>query len=836
MGVLAGTGRAKTAVKLGIAATGLLLSALVLASQRAQIKALPERWQRWLEEEVYPLISDEQKKAFLQLTTDAQREEFVNRLWQIWGEQVGLGASFRRIYEDRLLTCRQEFGNTTEDRARILLLHGAPTARLPVDCPEVFYPLEFWRYAYIPGIGQGVTLLFYKPYGLGRFRMWDPFETRWVLYTPNAQQALRRPTMSRLERPEFRCGNVDELLNLLASAEYWLSDPGVRQRLEHLVVESARLGKESAEQRFLAFSTLLPKDAEPLEFSPRAEVVGRRGSKGLVRFSCEVPRAGLTTTKVGEAEVLQLDVVGEVARGGEMADRFRYAFTFPADSQILPLVVERELRVGDYVLRLKVADAHGRRAGVVELPFAVRLPEDSGQSVATETQARSPQEKLLTLVGPQGEGVFGVQRFTALVDASIAKVEFLLDGKSVLIKNRPPFEVELDLGPLPRLATVTAVGYDLKDREVDRAEVVLNVGRERFFVRLSPITKADQRPEGLAVSASVNVPSDQKLERVELYFNDQHLATLYSAPFSAVLPVRLGKELGYVRALAVLADGSQAEDVQLVNAPQFISTVRVQAVELPVLVLDRSGKPVEGLKKEDFEVLDEGVPQEILHFSREQDLPIRVGLAIDTSGSMENTLPEVQKVVLGFVKNLLRPKDRAFVIAFSDRPALLAPFTADFGSLERALVTLRAERETALWDAVIYGVFQFSGVRGRKALVVLTDGEDTASRAPFERALDFAQRSGVTVYTIAIGVPLTAVKARSQLSRLAKATGGEAFFLPVPPNLGPVYSQIERELRSQYLLAYSSATDAPAGTFRQVTVKVKKPGLTVRTSAGYFVE
>ncbi|MCS7182732.1 MAG: VWA domain-containing protein [Thermoanaerobaculum sp.] len=814
---------------------GLVLATALAASQRAQIKALPERWQRWLEEEVYPLITDQQKKAFLQLTTDAQREEFANRLWQLWGEQVGLGASFRRIYEERLQTCREEFGNTTEDRARILLLHGPPAARLPVDCQEVFYPLEFWRYAYVPGLGQGVTVLFYKPYGLGRFRLWDPFETRWVLYTPNAQAALRRPSMTRLDRPEYRCGNVDELLNLLASAEYWLSDPGVRQRLEHLVVESPSAGKESVEQRFLAFSTLLPKDAEPLEFYPRVEVVGRRGSKALVRLACDLPASGFSTATVGERAVIQLDVVGELARQGEMADRFRYAFTFPAESQTLSLVVERELRPGDYVLRLKVADAHGKRAGVQELPVSVGLPAQP-EPPSAPAPGQPQEERLLLLVGPQGEGLAGVQRFTALAQPSIAKVEFLLDGKSVLTKNRPPFEVELDLGPLPRLATVTAVGYDVREREVDRAEVVLNVGRERFFVRLSPITKADQRPEGLSVSASVNVPSDRKLERLELYYEDRLLASLFGPPFSAVLPVRLGRELAYVRALAVLDDGSQAEDVQLVNAPQFVTAVRVQAVELPVLVLDRAGKPVEGLSREDFEVLEEGVPQELLHFAREQDLPMRVGLVIDTSGSMQPTLPEVQRVVLGFVKHLLRPKDRAFLIAFSDRPVLLSPFTADVGALERALLTLRAERETSLWDAVIYGVFQFSGVRGRKALVVLTDGEDTASRAPFERALDFAQRSGVTVYTIAIGLPLTKVKPRSQLTRLAKATGGEAFFLGPKPTLEPVYGQIERELRSQYLLAYSSATDAPPGTFRSVTVKVKKPGLTVRTAAGYFVE
>jgi len=813
----------------------LMLALASFASQRAQIAALPERWQRWLLEEVYPLITDEQKKAFLQLATEAQREELVNRLWQLWGEQTGFGAAFRRMYEDRLATCRNEFGNTTEDRARVLLLHGEPSARLPVDCQEVFYPLEFWRYDYLPGIGQGVTLLFYKPYGLGRYRLWDPFETRWVLYTPTAQNALRRPSMTRYDRPEFRCGNVDELLNLLASAEYWLADPGVKQRLAHLVTETGKGGKEGAEQRFLAFSTLVPKGAEPLEFTPRTEVAGRRGSKALVRFSCEVRREGLAATQVGDATVVQLDVTGEVARGGEMADRFRYAFTFPAEASVLPLVVERELRAGEYVLRLKVADAHGKKAAVQELPFTVTLPEESLEP-GVGGSARLPEEKLLALLGPGGDGLAGVQRFSAIAHPSVAKVEFLLDGNTVLTKNRPPFEVELDLGPLPRMATVTAVGYDNQGKEVDRAEMVLNVGRERFFVRLAPVTKADQRPEGLSVSAVVNVPSDRKLERVELYFNDQLLATLFSAPFAAVLPVKLGGELAYLRALAVADDGSQAEDVQLVNAPQFVSAVRVQAVELPVTVLDRDGKPVEGLAKEDFEVYEEGVRQEIQSFALKKDLPVRVGLVVDTSGSMEKTLPEVQRVVLGFARSLLRPKDRAFVVAFSDRPALLAPFTADFGALERALLTLRAERETALWDAVIHGLFQFSGVRGKKAMIVLTDGEDNASKAPFERALDYSQRSGVTVYTVAVDLPLTAIRARSQLSRLAKVTGGAAFFLPAQPKLAPVYERIERELRNQYVLAYSSATEAPAGTFRSVTVKVRRPGLTVRTVAGYFVE
>lgn len=813
----------------------VLAGGVTFAAQRAQLKHLPERWQRWLEEEVYPLISDEQRKAFLRLETEAQREAFAERLWQLWGEQTGLGVGFRRTYEDRLTACREEFGNTTEDRARILLLHGEPSARMPVNCQEVFYPLEFWRYAYIPGIGQNVTLLFYKPYGLGRFRLWDPFETRWVLYTPSAQEALRRPSRSRLGRPEFLCGNVDELLTLLAAAEYWLADPGVKQRLDHLFVDMGKLGKESPEQRFLAFSTLLPTGAEPLDFALKVEVAGQRGSKARLRIVGEVPREGLVPIQVGEASVVQLDVTGEITRAGAMVDRFRYAFSFPGESQVLALVVERDVRAGDYLLRLKVADAHGKKAGVKELPITVPAIEPSVSFGGVKGE-KQPEEKLLALYGPQGEGVTGVQRFVALVDASIAKVEFLLDGNTVLTRNRPPFEAELDLGPLPRLATVTAVGYDSEGKEVDRSEFVLNVGRERFFVRLSPITKADQRAEGLAVSAVVNVPTDRRLQRVEFFFNDQLLATLYGPPFTAILPVQLGTELGYVRALAVADDGSQAEDVQLVNAPQFVSSVRVQAVEVPVTVLDKSGKPLEDLKASDFAIFEEGEPQEILHFSQKRDLPIRVGLLVDTSGSMEKMLPEVQRVASGFIKSLLRPKDRAFVMAFSDKPALLAPFTADFSSLERALLTLRAERETALWDGIIHGLFQFSGIRGKKALIVLTDGEDNASKAPFERALDYARRSGVTVYTVAIDLPISAVRARSHLARLARATGGEAFFLPAQPRLGPVYEQIARELRSQYILAYSSASEAAPGTFRSISVKVKKPGLSVRTIAGYFVE
>lgn len=810
-----------------------------LRAETRKVSALPEHWRKWIEEEVYPLITKEQRKAFLALDTEAERQEFAERLWIVWGQESGLGVGFRRTWDERLEMCRTEFGNTTEDRARVLLLQGPPDARVPIDCDEVFYPLDIWQWARIEGIGQQITVIFYKPYGVGRYRLWDAFETRQALYSTGGRMALEQPIRSKMDRPEYRCGDADEILGLIGLAEYWSKDSKLTAALSHVPVPEQAAG-ESASARFLQFSTLVAKDAQPLDFAVKATTGARRGAKVSVSFTTTIDRQGLGTAKVGDVDVIQLDVTGELERDGAMADRFRYAFTFPAASAALPVVIERELRPGSYRLRLKVQDSNSKHAGIQDLSFEAVAPsiepgtaaEEAG-AAAVEKLARAP-DVTLALTGPEGEGLTGVQRFTALAGTKVARVEFLLDDHSVLTKNRPPFEVELDLGPFPRLATVSAIAYDAVGKELDRKKLSLNVGRERFLVRLQPIGSPDRAGDKVHVQATVNVPPEKKLARVELYWNESLMQTLYGPPFEAWLSVGKSDEIGYLRALAVLDDGAQAEDVEFVNAPQFLQGVRVEAVELPVTVLD-DGKPVEGLKKADFEVLEDGVAQAISHFSLQRDLPIRLGLVLDTSGSMEKTLPEVQRVVMGFLRNLLRPQDRAYVISFSDRPALIEGFTADFGSLERALLALKADRETALYDAVVYGLFQFSGVRGRKAMIVLTDGEDNASKMEYDRMLDYARRSGVTIYAIGIDLPITRVRVRSNLSRLARMTGGEAFFLARDSKLDSVYEQINRELRTQYLLAYTSNSEkGDVDTFRKVAVKVNRPKVEVRTIAGYY--
>ncbi len=585
---------------------------------------LPEQWRTWLEDEVYPIISGEQRKAFLALETEAERSAFADRLWEEWAHERGMAIStFRRDYAERLEDCRNEFRNTKEDRARVLLLHGAPSVRKPIDCDSVFWPLEFWVWDRLEGIGDNVVILFFKPYGLGQFRLWDPVgDGRAALYNPSGWSAVqawsRDPmsSMSQILRPELRCGDQD-ILRALDMAEYWLKDIRTRMAMDH-AISPATGNQESAAARFLQFSTVLPKGATAHDFQLTSSIGNRRGSKVAVTLNARVPRAGLSTNKVGDVEVVQLDVTGEVSHEGDMVDRFRYAFTFPtAGATDFPVLIERDLRPGKYHLRMKVQDTNSTNAAVRELDLEVPVPELSplpapdAKSEEAVKRVAEAQEATLALQGPEGEGVTGVQRFTALAGPRVARVEFFLDSRPVLTKNRPPYEVQLDLGPLPRLASIVAVALDAKGQELDRRQIDVNVGRERFLVRLQPVGASDRKGGKVHASVAVNVPPDRKLARLELYWNELLAETLFAQPFQAWLPVRDDGSIGYLRALAVLEDGGQAEDVQFVNAPQYLTGVQVHTVELPVTVLESGGKPVEGLKESDFDISEDGVKQTI---------------------------------------------------------------------------------------------------------------------------------------------------------------------------------------------------------------------------------
>jgi VWFA-related protein len=171
-------------------------------------------------------------------------------------------------------------------------------------------------------------------------------------------------------------------------------------------------------------------------------------------------------------------------------------------------------------------------------------------------------------------------------------------------------------------------------------------------------------------------------------------------------------------------------------------------------------------------------------------------------------------------------------VSFADRPQLRVPFTHDPTVLAGGLARLEADGETALYDSVVYSLWYMSGIRGKRVLVLLSDGEDVKSKYRFDEVLEFARRSGVAIYAIGLGLGSSAQQARMALSQLANETGGRTFFVERTDNFDSVYRTIERELRAQYLLAYQSDGSGPG--YRKVDVEVKRPGIKASTVKGYY--
>jgi Ca-activated chloride channel homolog len=221
-----------------------------------------------------------------------------------------------------------------------------------------------------------------------------------------------------------------------------------------------------------------------------------------------------------------------------------------------------------------------------------------------------------------------------------------------------------------------------------------------------------------------------------------------------------------------------------------------------------------------------------------------LALLIDSSASMEEALPVAQEAAAGFVRQLA-PADVATVIDFDSRVQVLAPFTNDKAALDAAVHNTVAGGSTSMYNAVYIALRELGKIRlddeqeglRRRAIVLLSDGEDTSSLVTFDEVLDVALRADSVIYTIGLGIDATAARRAADpsfvLTRLAQQTGGRAFFPGLAKDLTGVYADIRNELSSQYLIAYVSSNER-TGRWRNVNVRVNRPGLSVRTRQGYF--
>lgn len=415
----------------------------------------------------------------------------------------------------------------------------------------------------------------------------------------------------------------------------------------------------------------------------------------------------------------------------------------------------------------------------------------------------------------------------------VKRVEFWVDGKKVMARNAPPFSVELDLGRLPKRVEVKAIGFDARGRYVDADAFVVNERDTPLEVKITRTTT----PDGVShFKLSVQNPKGTAIKNVVLYAGDRKLQEWTSPPYAISIPSARLEGVDFVRASAFDDTGYEAADLLFLSGERYIEEIEVNLVELPVSVNDAGGQPVANLTESNFSVFENGKPQKLTSFNFAANLPISAGVLIDHSGSMEKRMEDAKKAAIEFFKDIIKKDDRAFIAGFASDPTKNAPFVSNVATLEAQVSAIpNAGGGTALYDAIVTGLYRFRNVEGRKALIVITDGDDTSSRLTYEDMLTYARASRVPLYFIGIGFTgLGGMGGPGKMRALAAETGGVAYFIRKTSELESAYDQLERDLRSQYLLSYHTESSKKDQAYRTIEVKVDRPDAKVRTIRGFI--
>ncbi|HSF42540.1 MAG TPA: VWA domain-containing protein [Thermoanaerobaculia bacterium] len=792
------------------------------------------RLRSWIEK-VSLLITPREKEAFLELPDDSSRQAFIKRFWEARDPHPETPRNeMEEVWEARLGEAEKRWGDVRDDRAQVFLLQGEPSLSFETRCGGATY--EVWSYKPRFQVKYGTVLVFEKGRD-GHAHLWRP-----------APGGPRVPVSAQECADSQKMAQVTKWIQILGEGGYeavlerTLSRPQVREWLSS----------------FKPVSLGVPSGVETLPADLRVEYPGREDGRSLARVLIALPPGSVPET--GARDLL---LVGELRRGDSLIEAFRYRFEAEPRPEGCALAFERPLPPGPSSLRVKLEHPASRRAFVAEkeivVPEApVEVASVAGPTAAAGEPAAAPDaarffaeadaslrgtRPALRLIPPPGRLVAGSVRFEARADGGagvpeedrIERVAFSLDGKPLLTRTRPPFLLEVDLGQAPRVRKLEAQGLNRAGEVVAKDELVLNGAAQELAVRLTEPRPGRIYRQSLRLRADVKAPADRPVERVELYVGERRVATLYQPPFSQPVALRAGEEAAYVRAVAFLADGSSAEDLVLLNAPNQPDRIDVRVVELYATVADAAGRPVQGIDPAIFQIFEDGIKQKVRVADQVADTPVRIVTLIDNSASMAPRMAATRGAALEFLRHTLRPQDQAAVISFNRSPRIAVGLTGNLQALEEGLSGLVAQSDTALYDSLIYSLYYLTGVKGQRAVLVLSDGLDQASDFRFEDALECARRAGLAVYSIGLDLPDGARgEAARRLARLSAETGGRSFFVQGTQSLPAVYDEIERDLRSQYRIVYQSSNSKADEAFRAVRVDVGKAGLAARTISGYY--
>ena len=535
-----------------------------------------------------------------------------------------------------------------------------------------------------------------------------------------------------------------------------------------------------------------------------------------------------------------LVIIGSISEGGQVVKRFRYPLA-PAQRDMLTSI--QTLQPGDAEVEARLMIPLEEQAPVIVAKTATHfaIAKTNKTYVANELEGAEaimaegsvPEGgDAVKIIPPRRDIAPNLFIVEVEVKPPVKRVEFWVEGKKIMARNAPPYRAELDLGKLPKRVEVRAVGYDERGRYVDADAFVVNERETPLEVKLTRTETGDRVSH---VKLSIQNPKGAAIKTVALFADQKKFFEWSSPPYALDIADDRLKNVRFLRASVIDGTNYEASDLLFLNGSQINEEMEVNLIELPVAVTDSAGVPIGGLNQSSFRVLENARAQKITNFDAASNLPIAVGLLIDHSGSMKPRMEATRKAASEFLKRIIKPNDRAFVAGFAFDAAKVAPFVSDIGALEEQVRSIPdASGGTSLYDAIITGLYRFRTLQGRKALIILTDGEDTTSRTPYDDMLTYARAARVPLYFIGIGLGMMDFSGTSKMKSLADETGGVAYFIKNADHLNETYTKLEKDLRSQYLIAYNTESSKTDKQYRTVEVKVDRPDARVRTIRGFL--
>ena len=421
----------------------------------------------------------------------------------------------------------------------------------------------------------------------------------------------------------------------------------------------------------------------------------------------------------------------------------------------------------------------------------------------------------------------GVVELTVNPGLENARVTIIVDGQKIADGLTAPHKVIIDFGTTAVEHRISVLANGPNRRRIQWQETI-NRGRLPLSVKVKPV---DLRSR--VFEATTTAPPEDPVAVVEVWDGGTLVASASSAPYRFTVPEDL-LATGFVQVTARTKSGEEAADFWSSLGDVHVESIQVRTVPIFVSVVDRNGVTLDNVDRSLFRVLDNESEARIIEFGKAFDQPISIALLLDSSASMTYSLQRATKAAQEFTSRTLKEGDRCAVFAVQEVPRRKQALTGDLALVSTSLKTFTPSGQTALFDALATAIRELKNEKNRRAIIVLTDGGDTASVASFDEIEKTTMQAGIPIYFIAYNTGGdTEARDIERLRHVATQTGG---FVAVATeqNLQAKYHEIEKDLRAQFAIRYQVTDYARTNEWRRVRVVLASPKMTARTIRGYF--